>query len=74
VKLAGQRGGCLDLDVGVFMGYLNKTCSSSGPVLRLASNSNTWNIFTFTKVGKSAEGEELVQIETFYPTSSNKPR
>jgi hypothetical protein len=56
------------------MGYLNKTCSASGPVLRAASDGRTWTKFTLTKVGKSAQGEDLVAIQTYYPKSSSKPR
>ena len=56
------------------MGYLNKTCQASGPVLRKAANGNTWAKFTLTKVGKSAQGEDLVEIATYYPPSSSKPR
>jgi hypothetical protein len=55
------------------MGYLNKTCSASGPVLRAASDGNTWTQFTLTKVGKTGQGEDLVEIETYYPKSSHKP-
>ena len=56
------------------MGYLNKTCSASGPVLRGATDGKTWTEFTFTKVGKSAQDEDLVEIETYYPKSNQKPR
>ena len=57
------------------MGYLNKTCSASGPVLRAASEGNTWTQFTITNLGKSAQNEDLVEIKTYYPiNSSQKPR
>jgi hypothetical protein len=56
------------------MSYLNKTCSESGPVLRGASDGKTWTKFTFNKVGKSAQGEDLVEIQTYYPKSSTTPR
>jgi hypothetical protein len=56
------------------MSYLNKTCSESGPVLRAASDGKTWTKFTFTKVGESASGEDLVAIQTYYPKSGSTPR
>jgi hypothetical protein len=56
------------------MSYLNKTCSASGPVVRATSSGNTWTKFTLTKVGESGQGEDLVEIETYYPKSSKKPR
>ena len=56
------------------MGYRNKTCDASGPVLRDASEGNTWTEFTFTNMGKSAQGEDLVEVATYYPPSSSKPR
>jgi hypothetical protein len=58
------------------MSYLNKTCQASGPVLRkAASEGKTWAKFTLTNVGKSAQGEDLVEIATYYPPlSSWKPR
>jgi hypothetical protein len=60
---------------GAFMSYLNKTsCSASGPVIRKAANGNTWAKFTLKNVGRSAQGEELVEIATYYPPSSSKPR
>jgi hypothetical protein len=68
------------------MGYLNKTCNAGvigqeygvpptvGPVLQAQSSANTWRKFTLKKVGTTAQGELLVEVETFYPKSSNKPR
>ena len=56
------------------MGYWNKTCSDSGPVLRGASEGNSWTKFTLTNVVKSAQGEDLVEIATYYPKSSHTPR
>ncbi len=60
--------------VGVHMGYLNETSSTCGPVLRSSTNGNTWTTFTLTKAGKSPQGEDLVEIATYYPPSSTKPR
>lgn len=60
--------------VGAFMGYLNKTCRASGPVLRAASAGKTWTKFTITKTGKNAQGQDLVELKTYYPKSTRKPR
>jgi len=59
------------------MGYLNKTCSAGttssfsygptlGPILRGAAEQQ-WAQWTFTVVGESREGHDLVTIETMYP-------
>jgi hypothetical protein len=66
------------------MGYLNKTCAegtihppsygpTAGPVLRGAAYER-WAQWTFTVVGQSPEGNDLVTIETFYPSGRGKPR
>ena len=66
------------------MGYLNKTCSTGvtgpvygptvGPLLRSASSANTWRSFTIKKVGETDQNEDLVEIKTSYPKSSEKPK
>jgi hypothetical protein len=61
------------ISAAFFMGYLNKTSDSCGPLLRSASSGDTWTTFTLTKVGMSPQGDDLVEIKTYYPASSNKP-
>jgi hypothetical protein len=68
------------------MGYLNKTCSagsatsdvdrtSAGPLLRAASDVSSWKMFTLKKAGSGSQQgeEELVEIETYYPSAGKKP-
>ena len=65
------------------MAYLNKTCNAdaagsiygpiAGPMLRASSAGNTWRMFTLKKLGTTAQNEDLVEIETDYPKSSQKP-
>jgi hypothetical protein len=61
------------------MGYLDNTCASTassygptaGPVLRGDKRYAQW---TFTVVGQSPKGNDLVTMETSYPGGSGKPR
>lgn len=66
----------------MFLGYLNKTCSAGttttvygptvGPVLR-SEDSERWEQWTMNVVGQSPVGDDLVTIETSYPSGRGKP-
>jgi len=65
------------------MGYVNKTCTggvtpysygpTAGPVLRGAADER-WAQWTFTVMGQSPRGDDLVTIKTSYPGGRGKPR
>ena len=62
------------------MAYLNKKCNAGtagpthgptvGPLLRDPIIGKTWGMFTLKEVGKTAQNEVLVEIQTSYPKSS----
>lgn len=64
------------------MGYFNKTCSAGtataayaatvGPALR-GARSERWERWSFTVVGLSPEGDDLVTIRTAYPSGRGTP-
>jgi len=52
---------------------LENCCKPVAPVLRVPSSRNARSTFTLIKKGKSAKGDDLVEIQTYSSGSRKEP-